>query len=290
MKRTLFFLTTMALVLAACGGGSNNQAGTTSSPSGATTAPTGGGPLAAAIRSKGKLVVGTKIDQPLFGLMNPATNKPEGFDVEMAKIVANAIFGAGGESKIEYVEAQSKNREPFIQDGKVDIVVATYTINDARKQLVDFSRPYYVAGQDIMVKKSDTAIKSVTDLNGKKVCSVTGSTSEKNIKEQAPSADLVSLGGYSECAAGLADGRYQAVSTDNVILLGLIEKNPDFKLVGKTFTKEPYGIGFKKDSAEFKKLVDDTLDASFKDGRWKKAWDSTVGKVGGPAPEPPPAS
>ena len=140
----------------------------------------------AEIQAKGKLVVGTKFDQPGFGQKNPTNGQIEGFDVEIAEIIAAAIFGHDDDAKIEFVEAVSKNREPFIQDGKVDIVAATYTINDTRKEIVDFAGPYFVAEQDIMVKKDNSDISAVEDLEGKKVCTVKGSTSEKNVRARLP--------------------------------------------------------------------------------------------------------
>ncbi len=291
-------LLVLALVAGACGGGddSTDKGDDASGPT--TTAKDVGPPKFAAgstmdtLQKKGKIVVGTKFDQPLFGLKNPVTGKVEGFDVEMAKIVAAAIFGGKAdeaEAKIEFKETVSKNREPFIQDGSVDFVVATYTINDTRKQVVDFAGPYYVAGQDIMVKTDDTTIKSVTDLNGKKVCSVTGSTSIKNVQEKAPQADLsTAFDKYSLCAEALADGRVAAVTTDNIILLGLIKDNPGkFKLVKNTFTSEPYGIGVKKSDDAFRTFINDVIEKVYKDGSWKEAFDSTVGVAGEKAPEPP---
>lgn len=250
------------------------------------------GSTMAALQAKGKIVVGTKFDQPLFGLKNPVSGDVEGFDVEMAKLIAVGIFGGTPESvksKIEFKETVSKNREAFIQDGSVDFVVATYTINDTRKQVVDFAGPYYVAGQDIMVKADDTSIKGVTDLNGKKVCSVAGSTSIKNLQEKAPQADLsTSFDKYSLCAEALGDGRVQAVSTDNIILLGLVKDNPGkFKLVKSTFTTEPYGIGVKKGDEAFRTFLNDRLEAIEKNGEWKKAFDATIGLSGEKAPEPP---
>ena len=250
------------------------------------------GTTMAELQTKGKIVVGTKFDQPLFGLKNAVTNEIEGFDVEIAKIIAARILGGSPDDlgdKIEFVETVSRNREPFIQEGKVDFVVATYTINDTRKQVVDFAGPYYIAGQDIMVKADDTTIKSVTDLNGKKVCSVTGSTSIKNVQEKAPQADIsTSFDKYSLCAEALADGRVEAVTTDNIILLGLIKDNPDkFKLVGQTFTTEPYGIGMKKGDDAFRTFINDTIEDIYEDGSWKEAFDATVGTSGEKAPTPP---
>ena len=289
--RIVLTMAALALVLAGCG--NNEPAQTQPTQGGATTAAQTTTTFAAdsymaELQKKGKIIVGTKYDQPLFGQVNTATGKPEGFDVEMAKILAQKIFGPGGESKIEFTEAISRNREPFLEEGKVDIVIATYTINDARKQKIDFSRPYYVAGQDIMVKKANTTIKAVEDLNGKKVCTAKGSTSETNLRAKAPQSEPILFDTYSECAQALADGRVEAVSTDNVILIGLIDKNPDFKLVGKTFTTEPYGIGMAKNRKGFQAFIDGVLEQSFADGTWKKAYENTVGKVAGPAPQPPP--
>ena len=173
-------LVSLALLGAACG--NDDDGGAVSDDATATTtSTTTGKPKFAAgstmekLQTAGKITVGTKFDQPGFGLKNPTTGKVEGFDVEIAKIVAAALFGEkvdAVESKISFVEAVSKNREPFIQQGTVDLVAATYTINDTRKQIVDFAGPYFVAKQDIMVKKDNTTIKAVTDLAGKKVCSV----------------------------------------------------------------------------------------------------------------------
>jgi glutamate transport system substrate-binding protein len=244
------------------------------------------GSTMAALKQKGKIVVGTKFDQPLFGLKNPTTGDIEGFDVEIAKLIAERI---DPDLEVEFVEAVSKNREPFIQEGKVDIVVATYTINDTRKQVVDFAGPYYIAGQDIMVKSDNTTIKGVEDLNGKKVCSVQGSTSIVNVQQKAPQADLsITFDTYSKCADALADGRVEAVTTDNIILLGLIkDRGDDYKLVGSTFTEEPYGIGVKKGDDDFRDFINDVLEEIYDSGEWKDAFDRTVGTAGEEAPEPP---
>jgi glutamate transport system substrate-binding protein len=234
-----------------------------------------------------KLTVGTKFDQPGFGQKNPSTGKVEGFDVEIAKIIAKKMGIA--EDKVEFVEAVSANREPFIQQNKVDLVVATYTINDKRKEIISFAGPYYLAGQDIMVKMGNPkAIKAVADLNGKRVCSVTGSTSEKNLKEKAPQAKLTLFKTYSECAEDLRNDKVDAVSTDNVILIGLINASPsDFELVGDKFTDEPYGIGVKKDDTTFRNFINDTLEEAYKNGEWAKAYTSTVGKFIKETPTPP---
>ena len=250
------------------------------------------GTTMAAIQERGTLNVGTKFDQPLFGLKNPVSGDIEGFDVEIAKIVAQAIFGGSLEEageKIEFTETVSAVREAEIQKGSVDMIVATYTINDARKALVDFAGPYFIAGQDIMVMKDNNDIKSVTDLNGKKVCSVQGSTSLKNVQAQAPQSDTsISFERYTDCAEAMKAGRVDAVTTDNVILLGLVKDNPDdFKVVDETFTSEPYGIGLKKGDQAFRNFLNDTIEAAYESGEWEEAFERTVGEAGVDAPEPP---
>src|ERR671920_925801 len=197
----------------------------------------------------------------------------EGFDVEVAKIIA-AKLGISADA-IEWVEAVSANREQFIQNGDVDMVVATYTINDERKELIDFAGPYYVAGQDIMVASGNPEkIEGPDDLAGKKVCSVEGSTPAQNIRDNYPQAQLTTYDVYSKCADDLKNGNVQAVTTDNVILTGLIAGSDGaFELVGNPFTEEPYGIGLPKGDDEFRGFINDVLEEAFEDGRWADAWD-----------------
>jgi glutamate transport system substrate-binding protein len=273
----------LMLALAACGGDDDGGDSGGQVNQGASFAE---GTTMARLKEAGTVKVGTKFDQPLFGLKN-LEGKPEGFDVEIAKLIAGEMGIAP--DKVVFSEAVSANREPFIQQGKVDFVVATYTINDKRKQVVDFAGPYYEAGQDIMVAKGNPeGIGGPDDLAGKKVCSVTGSTPAENIRTNYPKAELTEFDVYSKCAEALKNGQVQAVTTDNVILLGLISQDEEaFELVGKPFTKEPYGIGLKKGDNEFRAFINDTLEKIEKDGRWKAAWDATAGKVATETPTPP---
>lgn len=237
----------------------------------------------------GTVKVGTKFDQPGFGLAN-LEGEPEGFDVEIAKLVAGQL---GIEAnKIEWVESPSAVREEYIEQDKVDFVVATYTINDKRKERVDFAGPYYEAGQAIMVKKDDDSIKGPDDFkNGdKKVCSVTGSTPAENIKPylQDQSSQLVLFDTYDRCRDALQNGQVDAVTTDNVILLGFISKSEDaFKLTGDTFTKEPYGIGVKKGDDKFRTFINDALEKISADGTYEEAWKDTAGKFDENTPKLP---
>jgi glutamate transport system substrate-binding protein len=273
----------LTLILAACGGDDEGGDGGGQVNEGASFAE---GTTMARLKDAGKVTVGTKFDQPLFGLKN-LEGKPEGFDVEIAKLIAGEM-GISADN-INWVETVSANREPFIQQGKVDFVVATYTINDERKQTVDFAGPYYEAGQDIMVAKGNPeGIAGPDDLAGKKVCSVTGSTPAENIRTNYPQAELTEFDVYSKCAEALKNGQVQAVTTDNVILLGLINQDQEaFELVGKKFTEEPYGVGVKKGDTQFRNFVNDVLDKTYQDGRWQQAWDATAGKVATEQASPP---
>jgi glutamate transport system substrate-binding protein len=281
----------LGLVLAGCSSEAGQQAAeaTSNAPEVAQDVQFPAGSTMARLAEAGTITIGTKFDQPGFGLANPQ-GVPEGFDVEVAKIVAGGL-GIAPED-IEWKETVSANRESFIQNGDVDIVVATYTINDARKQLIDFAGPYYVAGQDIMVATGNPlGIEGPDDLAGKRVCSVEGSTPAQNIRDNYPEAQLTLFDVYSKCADALRTGQVQVVTTDNVILLGLASKaDGAFKLVGKTFTQEPYGIGLKKGDTAFCQFISDTLKEAAGSGAYQKAWTSTAGSVAGAQqPTLPPA-
>ncbi len=277
LARSMFAALAVALVLAsACGGGSSDSKST--SP---TTAPKAfaAGSTMDQIVKRGKITIGVKYDVALFGQLDPVTRKVDGFDVALGKAIAHEL-GLKDE-QIEFVEAISANRIPYLQEDKADLVISTMTINADRKQQIEFSRPYYLAGQSILVMKSNTTINSVTDLNGKRVCSAQGSTSEQNIVAKAPQAQLLSLQTYSACVSSMKDGRVDAVSTDDIILAGFAAADKDLKLTGPTFTTEAYGIGMKKGKTDMQKFVDDLLTSMLSDGRWETLYKQYFGNVTG---------
>jgi aspartate/glutamate/glutamine transport system substrate-binding protein len=288
------------LLLTACGASATNTvvpAPATTAP--ATTAPTASGTTVATgsiptsggfldtIKQRGKLIVGVKYDQPGFGLNDPISKKLEGFEVDMAREFAKGLLGSA--DKVEFIESVSANRIPFLQEDKADIVIATFTINNQRKQQIDFSDVYYVAQQKLLVKKG-SPIKSVADLAGKNVATVQGSTSEKNLSEKAPQAKPLLFGKYSEAFVALGNGQADAVTTDDVILAGLklTASNPaNYEIVGDGFSSEPYGIGIKKGRTELLTYVNGTLAAMKTDGRWKSLYDKYVKPATGTSAEPP---
>jgi glutamate transport system substrate-binding protein len=279
----------LSLSLAACGGdGDGGDIEVAENPefdSGTTMAE---------IADKGTVTIGTKFDQPGFGLLG-LEDKPEGFDVEVGKIIAGAL--GISEDDIEWKETPSDVREQVIEDGEVDFVVATYTINDERKQRITFAGPYYEAGQMLMVKSDNDTITAPEDLKDNpdsKVCSVTGSTPSVNIEEYLASEDqLVLFDVYDKCADALRTGQVDVVTTDNVILAGFVSESEDeFKLVGEQFTEEPYGIGIQKGDTDFCEFINDTLQEN--EDAYNEAWESTAGEIEGietpTLPEPDPCA
>jgi ABC-type amino acid transport substrate-binding protein len=235
-----------------------------------------------AIQKKGELVIGVKFDVPPFGFKNPQSGEVEGFDVDMGKAVAQAL---GVEPK--FVEAISDNRIPFLKDGTVDLVLSTMTINAERDEEIDFSDPYYVARGRILVP-DNSDIAGVEDLAGKRVCTALGSTYEETLREQAPRADLKLVDSYSECLELVQNGAVDAVSTDDVILTGMIIQDDTLKLVEEEpLTTEPYGAGLKDGDTEFQEFVNATLEDVKADGRWAAAYQKWVGRYTKEKQEPP---
>lgn len=236
---------------------------------------------------RGRLVVGAKEDQPYLGEKDPATGVYSGFDIEIAKMMAASL---GFEPKtIRFVTIASANRETALQSGQIDYYVGTYTINPLRKKLVGFAGPYYMAGQSLLVRADEHRIHGPQDLDGKRVCSVAGSTPYQRIKKEYPKAVLVAYDTYSVCVDNLLTYQVDAVTTDDAILLGFAAKAPDeLKVVGEPFSKEPYGIGVPRSDNALRFALNDALEAREKNGDWKKAFEATLGLSGVPAPTPPP--
>ncbi len=246
-----------------------------------TMAACGGGEGGAGSASGDTITIGIKYDQPGLGLRS-ADGSFSGFDVEMAKYIAKEL--GVEESGITFKETVSSNREPFIQQGQVDMVLATYSITDTRKEKVSFAGPYFIAGQDLLVAADNTDITGPDSMNGKTLCSVTGSTSAEKIKkEYSTTVKLFEQDTYSKCVEALIGGTVDAVTTDNDILAGFAAQ-PQYagklKVVGKPFSTENYGVGLKKGDTELCGKVNAALEKMVSDGSWQKAVDANVGPSG----------
>src|SRR3712207_1829362 len=254
------------------GGGGGEQAARTF-PQGTTMAR---------LQEAGTIKIGVKYDVPPFGFKNPQNDQVEGFDVDLGRRIAEEL---GVEP--EFIEAVSDNRIPFLKDGTADLILSTMTINAERDQEIDFSEPYFVARGRILTKSDNADIAGVDDLAGKKVCTALGSTYEETLKKEAPRADLRLVDSYSECLELIQNGAVDAVSTDDVILTGMIIQDDTLKLVGDELTQEPYGAGIKKGDAELTDFVNQVF-ADFKsDGRWDDLYQEWIGQYTGQEAEAP---
>ena len=217
------------------------------------------------------LTIGIKFDQPGLGFRE-GSNDPTGFDVEVARFVAKEM--GVDEADITWVQTPSANRENALENGEVDMIFATYSITDERKERVAFAGPYFVAGQDLLVRADEEEITGPDSLDGKNLCSVTGSTSAQKIKDEySQGVNLVEQGGYAECVTYLESGQVDAVTTDDIILAGLAgtEANKGkFKVVGDPFSVERYGVGLNKDNDTCQQ-INDAIQKMKDEGAWDEA-------------------
>ncbi|MDR6861634.1 glutamate ABC transporter substrate-binding protein [Phycicoccus sp. 3266] len=249
----------LALALAACGDSAKDGG-------------SGGG-------GGGGFKIGIKFDQPGLGLKKGSDYT--GLDVDVAKYVAKEL--GHSEKDITWVQAPSAQRETLISTGQVNMVVATYSITDARKEKVSFAGPYFIAGQDLLVRADDSSITGPDSLTGKKLCSVTGSTSAQKVKAKYPGVQLQEFGTYSECVAALVSKGVDALTTDNTILAGYAAQDQykgKLKVVGKTFSEERYGIGIKKGDTATCEKINAALKKMIDSGDWQKAVDDNLGPAG----------
>ena len=241
-----------------------------------------------------KLKVGIKFDQPGLGLKEG--NDYTGFDVAVASYVAEQLGTA--EDDIQWVQAPSAQRETLLETGQVDMIVATYSITDSRKEKVGFAGPYFVAGQDLLVRADDDSITGPESLDGKRLCSVTGSTSAQTVKEEVPGVNLQEFGTYSECVSALVSNAVDALTTDDTILAGYASQDQyqgQLKVVGAPFTEELYGIGIAKGDTEKCEQINEAIREMVADGSWEAAVQDNLGAAGftpgeGNPPNPAPCS
>jgi amino acid ABC transporter substrate-binding protein, PAAT family (TC 3.A.1.3.-) len=249
----------IALGLAACGSSSD-----------------GSGDAAAEKATGKKIKIGTKFDQPGLGLKKGT--EMSGFDIDVATYVAKEL--GSNAPDIEWVQAVSAQRETLLSSGQVDMIVATYSITDKRKEQVAFAGPYFIAGQDLLVRADEKDITGPESMVGKKLCSVKGSTPAQKVADKYPGVNLQEFATYSECVAGLVSKAVDAVTTDDTILAGFAAQDQfkgKLKVVGKTFSEENYGIGLKKGDTEMCQKVTDAINKMIKDGAWQKAVDKNFG-------------
>ena len=275
----------LALTLAACGdAGSDNEGRDVSADDDAASSLEDGTRMKE-IADAGKVTVGVKYDQPGLGFKGATDDIPSGFDVEIAKILVSKLGIDPASDNVKWEETISDNREPFLESGRVDLVLASYSITDDRRKVVGQTGPYFVTGQQLLVPSSSD-VESIDDLKGQEVCSVTGSTSIDRIKEKG--AKGIGFDSYSECVQKVLDGSVKGMSTDGSILAGFAAQNEgELKVVGESFSEELIGVGYSKDYPEMCEWINEVLEESFSDGSWAEAFELTLGPSGVETPDPP---
>lgn len=254
-------VTAFALVAAGCGGSSSSSGSSGSAGSDAGIIKT--------IKDRGVLKVGVKADVPLFGYKDASTGKIDGFEIDLARQVAKAVLG--DENKIELTPVVAKTRGPLLDSGELDMIIATYTINDERKKQYDFSDPYYTDPVGLLVKKSD-GIKSIKDLDGKTVAVPQGATTRKVIDEAAKAAgvtvNFAEFSSYPDCKAALMSGRAQAYAMDTSNLAGYVDDQTE--ILPDKFSPQEYGAATKKGNEALAKIINDTFNKMKSDGEMDK--------------------
>lgn len=245
------------------------------------------GSTMAEIADRGRLIVGVDQNTYLFGYRDPDSGRIEGFDIDIARQMAEAILG--DPNAIQFVVLTSAERIPAIQEGTVDMVVRTMTINCERWQEVNFSTVYYEAGQRVLVR-TDSEFQSINQLGGEKVCAAKGSTSIRNVAQVGSKPIPVAVDDWSDCLVMLQQGQVAAVSTDDTILSGLAAQDPHTRLVGQRFTAEPYGIAIHQDATDLVRFVNAVLEEIRANGTWEQIHKRWLGAAGEATPDPPEAS
>jgi glutamate transport system substrate-binding protein len=258
-----------ALVLAACGDDDDDDDG---GEEAAQVEEFEAGTTMAELQDAGEIAIGVKYDVPPFGLNNPQTGEVEGFDVDLGRYIAERL----GVEPV-FREATSDNRIPLLVDGTIDLILSTMTITEERDLEIDFSEPYYIANGDVLVPEGSD-IQTLDDLNGKRVCTALGSTYADTIKKEAPDAELRLVDLYSECFDQIQTGAIDAVSTDDVILTGMVAQDDSLEILGLEYTTEPYGAGIPDGDTEFKQFVDESIAEFIDSGTWQERYDEWVGQ------------
>ncbi len=239
----------------------------------------------AELADAGEVTVGVKYDQPGLGFKDAASDVPEGFDVEMAKLLVADLCIDPESDSVTWEETISDNREPFLQEGRVDMVLASYSITDERRELVGQTGPYMITGQQVLVPV-DSDVESIEDLEGEDVCSAAGSTSLQNVEDAG--ANGVPAETYGQCAEDVVNGTVPAMSTDGSILLGLAAQyEGELKVVGDEFSEERIGVGYPQEAPEMCEWINGVLTDAFDDGSWEEAFQATLGGEDVETPEPP---
>ena len=288
MRRMKLGMTAVAVLLAgtlvACGDAGDDDAPEVEAESDCDGKFEDGTRMAELVEA-GEIAIGNRVDQPGLGQQDTPDDVPEGFDIDMAKLLIADLCIDPESDSVEWTEATSDQRETFLEDGVVDLVAASYSITEERRQLVGQAGPYLLTGQQVLVPV-DSDVESIADLKGEEVCAQDGSTSLANIELEG--AVGVPSASYAQCAEDVVNGTVPAMSTDGSILRGLaLQYEGEVKIVGPEFSEERIGIGYSKDYPEMCEWINEILTEAFEDGTWAESFEAHLGSEDVETPEPP---
>jgi polar amino acid transport system substrate-binding protein len=245
------------------------------------------GSTMAKIRERGRLVAGVSADTYLLGSRNPLTGRVEGFDIDLVKAVAKAIFGDENRYQLRVITAA--DRIPVLESGEVDLVARNMTITCDRWEQIAFSSEYYRSGQKVLVRRGSKAT-SLADLGGQRVCAPRATSSMDTLRRRAPEAVAVEADNHTGCLVLFQQGQVDAITGDDTVLAGLAAQDP-YAVVPeqKAFTSEPYGLGMNADAVDLVRFVNARLAQMRGNGEWTRLYDRWLAEPLGPAPSPPKA-
>nr|WP_198429087.1 glutamate ABC transporter substrate-binding protein [Nocardia bovistercoris] len=238
----------------------------------------------AAIAERGRVRVGVDQNTYLFGFRDPSTGQLEGFDIDIAREIARAVFG--DPARIELRSVTAAERLTALRENQVDLVVRTFSATCQRRQDVDFSTVYFRSGQRILVPTNST-IRSKDDLKGKRVCVAKGTTSAGPLFALPTRVAVFGVTNWTDCLAALQQGSVDAVSGDDPILFGLVAQDRNLSVVGESIGSGAYAVGVAKNNPQLVRFVNGVLERIRADGTWQRIYDRHLGVLGPGAPPNP---
>ena len=239
----------------------------------------------ASIRQRGRLRVGVDVGTLRLSSVDPLTGEFVGFDVDMAREVARALFG--DPDRVQFIGIPSSERIPVLQDGTVDLVADSFTVTCGRREEISFSSEYFRAGQRVLVRLDDPA-ESIADLADREVCVSAGSTAIATIQAlPEPRPEIVPAPQRADCLVRLQEGRTDGIVTDDAILAGMAAQDPSLQIIGDRLSAEPYALGLPPDRPDWVRYVNAVLEDVRDSGRWDQLYRQHLADVLGPSPDPP---
>jgi polar amino acid transport system substrate-binding protein len=244
------------------------------------------GPALDRITQRGFLIAGVNQNAYRVGYRDPFTGQMAGFEIDIVRAIARAMFGDPG--RVRYVAISAANRADMLNSGGIDLAVRTTTMTCANWKDVAFSTEYYTANQRLLVPRG-TSVTEIEQLGGRRICAAAGSTSLDNIRTFNPKAVPVSAPDVIDCLVMLQQRQVDAISTSDILLMALAAQDPNTVVVGRALKQQPYGVSVKKDARDLLGFVNAVLAQVRADGTWTAAYTRWLTPILGPPPPPPPA-